>query len=62
VSKALVDGRGGDTERTRVLDIARGSDWPPEYTARALRNEFLEQWRDREDELAAAAALSRAAG
>jgi nitronate monooxygenase len=60
VSKALVDGRGGDTERTRVLDIARGSGWPPEYTARVLRNEFLEQWRDREDELAADAETRRA--
>lgn len=60
VSKALVDGRGGDTERTRVLDIARGSGWPPEYTARVLRNAFLEQWRDREDELAADGEVRRA--
>jgi len=53
VSKALVDRRGGDTERTRVLDIARGSAWPARYTARVLRNAFLEQWRGREAELAA---------
>jgi nitronate monooxygenase len=53
VSKALVAGRGGDTERTRVLDIARGARWPARYTARVLPNAFLEQWRGREDELAA---------
>jgi nitronate monooxygenase len=53
ISKALVAGRGGDTERTGVLDIARGNGWPREYSARVLRNAFLEQWRGREDELAA---------
>ena len=52
VSKALVEGRGGDTERTRVLDIARGSGWPARYTARVLRNAFVEEWRGREAELA----------
>lgn len=53
VKKALVEGRGGDTERSRVLDIARGSPWPRRYTGRALRNEFLDRWRDREEELQA---------
>jgi nitronate monooxygenase len=53
VSKALVAGRGGDTERTRVMDIAIGSGWPAEYTGRVLTNAFLEQWRGREDELTA---------
>lgn len=53
VGKALVEGRGGDTERTRVLDIAQGSGWPSRYTARVLRNAFLEEWRGREAELAA---------
>jgi nitronate monooxygenase len=28
VAKAIVDGRGEDTERSRVLDIARGAPWP----------------------------------
>lgn len=53
VSKALVAGRGGDTERTRVMDIAIGSGWPAEYTGRVLTNAFVEQWRGREDELTA---------
>ncbi len=49
--KAIVDGRGEDTERSRVLDIARGAPWPARYPARTLRNAFLDEWRGREDEL-----------
>jgi nitronate monooxygenase len=51
VSKALLGARGSDTERSRVLDIARDGAWPDRYTARTLRNRFLDQWRDREDAL-----------
>jgi nitronate monooxygenase len=51
--KAIVDGSGEDTERSSVLDIARGSAWPREYTGRTLAHPFLDEWRDREDELAA---------
>jgi len=51
VTKALLDGRGEDTERSHVLDIARGAAWPERYTGRALRNEFLDRWRGREEEL-----------
>jgi nitronate monooxygenase len=43
--------QGDDTERSRVLDIARDGAWPDRYTGRALRNAYLERWRDREDEL-----------
>jgi nitronate monooxygenase len=53
VVKAILNGHGEDTERSRVLDIARGAAWPSRYTGRALRNDFLDQWRDREDELEA---------
>jgi nitronate monooxygenase len=53
--KAIVDGTGEDTERSSVLDIARGSRWPREYTGRTLAHPFLDEWRDREDELAASA-------
>src|SRR6266568_971263 len=49
--KAIIEGRGEDTERSSVLDIAWGSRWPPEYTARTLGHPFLDQWRDRQDEL-----------
>ena len=53
IAKAIVDGRGQDTERSSVLDIARGSQWPSKYTARTLAHPFLDQWRGREAELAA---------
>jgi nitronate monooxygenase len=52
-TKAIVDGRGQDTERNRVLDIARGSRWPSRYTARTLGHPYLDRWRGREAELAA---------
>ncbi|MGY6022038.1 NAD(P)H-dependent flavin oxidoreductase [Streptomyces spinosirectus] len=52
-ARAIVEGRGQDTERSRVLDIARGSRWPARYTARTLGHPFLDRWRDREAELAA---------
>ena len=51
--KAIIEGRGADTERSNVLDIARGSRWPSKYPARTLGHPFLDQWRGREDELAA---------
>ena len=53
VKQAIIEGRGEDTERSTVLDIARGSRWPPKYPARTLAHPFLDQWRDREAELAA---------
>lgn len=52
VAKAIIDGRGEDTERSRVLDIAREAPWPARYTARTLTNAFLKAWRGREAELA----------
>jgi nitronate monooxygenase len=51
--KAIAAGSGEDTERSAVLDIARGSRWPREYTGRTLAHPFLDEWRNREDELAA---------
>jgi nitronate monooxygenase len=54
--KAIVAAGGEETERNSVLDIARGSRWPGEYTARTLAHPFLDTWRDREDELTANAA------
>jgi nitronate monooxygenase len=52
-AKAIIEGRGQDTERSRVLDIARDSRWPAKYTARTLGHPYLDQWRGREAELAA---------
>ena len=53
VKNAIVAGRGENTERNSVLDIARGSAWPRKYPARTLGHPFLDQWRGREHELAA---------
>jgi nitronate monooxygenase len=53
VKKAIVDGRGEDTERSSILDIASRSSWPLTYTARTLGHPVLDQWRGREAELAA---------
>ncbi|MGW0962015.1 NAD(P)H-dependent flavin oxidoreductase [Streptomyces gelaticus] len=53
-AKAIVRGRGQDTERSGVLDIARGSGWAAtKYTARTLGHSYLDRWRGREAELAA---------
>jgi nitronate monooxygenase len=51
--EAVVSGRGEDTERSRVFDIARDVPWPSRYPARTMRNSFLERWRGRDDELRA---------
>jgi nitronate monooxygenase len=58
--KAVLEGGGEDTERSRVSDIARETPWPPKYPARTLRNPFFDQWRGREDELAADSAARQA--
>ncbi len=60
VAEAIVARTGDDTERSRVLDIARGAPWPRQYTSRTLRNAFLERWSGREDELAHDADARRA--
>ncbi|WP_028933240.1 NAD(P)H-dependent flavin oxidoreductase [Pseudonocardia spinosispora] len=51
IVKAIVGGLGADTERSRVLDVARDSGWPARYTARVVTNSFLDTWRGREQEL-----------
>ena len=60
ITKAILEGLGEDTERNTVLDIARGSPWPAKYPARTLGHPFLDQWRGRDEELAADAAALRA--
>ena len=53
IVKAIIDGRGQDTERSTVLDVVRGSRWPSAYTARTLPHPHLDRWRGREAEAAA---------
>jgi nitronate monooxygenase len=59
VTKAIIEGTGEDTERSTILDVIRNSRWPSRYPARALRNRFTEQWRGREDQLAADSAAKQ---
>ncbi|WP_406115976.1 NAD(P)H-dependent flavin oxidoreductase [Streptomyces sp. NBC_01014] len=58
-AEAIVQGRGQDTERSSVLDIARSSAWPSAYTSRTLGHPYLDRWRGREAELAASADAQR---
>lgn len=39
---------GDDTYRTRVYDVVRRLDWPPEYNERALSNPFVDGWHGNE--------------
>jgi len=50
----IVVARGHDTERTRVFDIIRQRKWPMPYTGRAIRNDFMERWAGRENDLISA--------
>lgn len=48
---AALAATGDDTVRSQVMDLARKLDWPPRYTARVLKNAFIDRWHGREDEL-----------
>jgi nitronate monooxygenase len=50
--KAVASG-GDQTEQTRVFDIVRAAPWPSIYPGRALRNDFVEQWRGKQQSLEA---------
>ncbi|MDT5202130.1 MAG: nitronate monooxygenase [Mycobacterium sp.] len=39
---------GDNTYRTRVYDVVRRLDWPPEYNERTLSNPFVDGWHDNE--------------
>jgi nitronate monooxygenase len=43
-----VGASGDDTYRTRVYDVVRRLDWPPEYNERALSNPFVDGWHGTE--------------
>jgi nitronate monooxygenase len=38
-----------DTARTGIFDIVRGPSWPDGHDARAVRNEFVNRWKDHLD-------------
>ena len=45
---------GDDTVRTKAIDALRGVPWPREFSFRALKNKFTDEWAHREAEAAAA--------
>jgi nitronate monooxygenase len=57
---AALAATGDDTIRSQVMDLARKLDWPPRYTARVLRNAYIERWHGREAELLTVAAAEAA--
>jgi nitronate monooxygenase len=44
---------GDNTYRTRVYDVVRRLDWPPQYNERTLSNPFVDGWHGSESELLA---------
>lgn len=49
---SAVSADGDSTIRTTVVDIVRKKDWPKPFTARVMKNHFVEEWHGREAELA----------
>lgn len=49
--EAALGATGDDTIRSQVMDLARKLDWPDRYSARVLKNRFIERWHGREAEL-----------
>jgi nitronate monooxygenase len=52
---AALAASGDDTIRSQVMDLARKLGWPSRYTARVLKNRFIERWHGREAQLVAVA-------
>ena len=59
--RAALAAGGDDTMRQTAADIARGYDWPGEFTGRVLRTAFVSRWHGREGEHRAAAVAARPA-
>jgi nitronate monooxygenase len=61
LQRAALAADGDATVRHIATDIARGYDWPAEFTGRVLNNAFAQRWTGREDEQRAQAPAGRAA-
>ena len=48
---AALRSTGDDTIRSQTMDLARKLEWPQRYTARVLKNAFIERWHGHEEEL-----------
>ena len=49
--QAALKASGDDTIRSQVMDLARKLPWRARYSARVLKNQFIERWHGREAEL-----------
>jgi nitronate monooxygenase len=49
--RSALAANGDATVRSSVMDIVRELDWPERFTARVLRNPFIERWHGHEGEL-----------
>jgi nitronate monooxygenase len=56
---AALAANGDGTIRQKSADIARGYDWPEEFTGRVLRTPFVARWHGREAEHRAVAEAAR---
>lgn len=52
---AAIAATGDDTIRSQVMDMARKLAWQPRYSARVLKNRFIERWHGNEAALMAVA-------
>ncbi|MBN9281228.1 MAG: nitronate monooxygenase [Hyphomicrobium denitrificans] len=52
---AALSATGDETIRSQTMDLARKLEWPKQYSARVLINEFICRWHGREAELIAVA-------
>lgn len=50
-AEALVQSRSDDTVRSDVIDRIRGPEWPEGYDARILRNDLVDRWHGRPQEI-----------
>jgi nitronate monooxygenase len=44
MKRAAFGASGDNTVRSSAVDIARGIDWPAQWTIRTLKNSFTERW------------------
>lgn len=56
---AAIGADGDLTVRTTVVDVARNLDWPRSFTARVMKNNFIDDWHGNEDELREPAVIER---
>jgi nitronate monooxygenase len=59
MQRTALSADGDSTIRTTVVDVARKIEWPKPFTARVVKNRFVEEWHGREAELAKPEVVNR---